>query len=57
MAPFMVGAALLMKSQNLLWASLGRVNLMFIPILLAPNNPQTEPWFNMTWRPGEIERQ
>jgi uncharacterized membrane protein YccC len=41
MAPFTVGAAVLMKSQNLLWSSLGRVNLMFIPILLAPNNPQT----------------
>src|SRR5262249_38716783 len=41
MAPFTVGAALLMKSQNLLWSSLGRVNLLFIPILLAPSNPQT----------------
>jgi uncharacterized membrane protein YccC len=41
MAPFTVGAAVLMKSQNLLWSSLGRVNLLFIPILLAPSNPQT----------------
>jgi uncharacterized membrane protein YccC len=41
MAPFTVGAAILMKSQNLLWSSLGRVNLLFIPILLAPSNPQT----------------
>jgi hypothetical protein len=30
-----------MKSQNLLWSSLGRVNLLFIPIILAPSNPQT----------------
>jgi hypothetical protein len=30
-----------MKSQNLLWSSLGRVNLLFITIILAPSNPQT----------------
>ena len=41
MAPFTIGAAVLMKSQNLLWSSLGRVNLMFIPVILAPSNPQT----------------
>jgi uncharacterized membrane protein YccC len=41
MAPFTVGAALLMKSQNLVWSSLGRVNLLFIPVILAPGNPQT----------------
>jgi uncharacterized membrane protein YccC len=41
MAPFTVGAAVLMKSKNLLWSSLGRVNLLFIPIVLAPSNPQT----------------
>src|SRR5262249_13580383 len=41
MAPFTIGAAVLMKSQNLLWSSLGRVNLLFIPIILAPSNPQT----------------
>jgi uncharacterized membrane protein YccC len=41
MAPFTIGAAVLMKSQNLLWSSLGRVNLMFIPVMLAPTNPQT----------------
>jgi hypothetical protein len=41
MAPFTVGAAVLMKSQNLLWSSLGRVNLLFIPLLLSPSNPQT----------------
>ena len=41
MAPFMIGAAVLMKSQSPLWSSLGRVNLMFIPVILAPSNPQT----------------
>jgi uncharacterized membrane protein YccC len=41
MAPFTIGAAVLMKSQNPLWSSLGRVNLLFMPILLAPSNPQT----------------
>jgi uncharacterized membrane protein YccC len=41
MAPFTIGAALLMKSQNLVWSSLGRVNLLFIPAILAPSNPQT----------------
>jgi uncharacterized membrane protein YccC len=41
MAPFTVGAALLMKSQNPLWSSLGRVNLLFTPVILAPSNPQT----------------
>ena len=41
MAPFTVGATVLMKSQNPLLSSLGRVNLLFTPILLAPNNPQT----------------
>jgi uncharacterized membrane protein YccC len=41
MAPFTIGAAILMKSQNLLWSSLGRVNLLFIPVILAPSNPQT----------------
>src|SRR5262249_18600970 len=41
MAPFTIGAAVLMKSQNLLWSSLGRVNLLFLPIILSPSNPQT----------------
>lgn len=40
-APFTVGAALLMKSQNLLWSSLGRVNLLFMMVILASSNPQT----------------
>ncbi|WFU82440.1 FUSC family protein [Bradyrhizobium sp. CIAT3101] len=41
MAPFTIGAAALMRSQSLLWSSLGRVNLLFVPVLLAPSNPQT----------------
>jgi uncharacterized membrane protein YccC len=40
MAPIAVGGALLMKSQNPLWSSLGRVNLLFVPVILAPSNPQ-----------------
>jgi len=41
MAPFTISAAVLMKSQNPLWSSLGRVNLLFLPIILSPSNPQT----------------
>jgi uncharacterized membrane protein YccC len=41
MAPFTIGAAVLMKSQNLMWSSLGRINLLFMTIILAPSNPQT----------------
>jgi hypothetical protein len=41
LAPFTVGAALLITSKNLLWSSLGRVNLPFITMILAPSNPQT----------------
>ncbi|MDH2386355.1 FUSC family protein [Bradyrhizobium sp. CER78] len=41
MAPFTIGAAVLMKSQSLLWSSLGRVNLLFLPVILSPSNPQT----------------
>jgi uncharacterized membrane protein YccC len=40
LAPFIVGAALLMTSKNLLWSSLGRVNLPFILLMLAASNPQ-----------------
>ena len=40
-APFTIGAALLMKSQNLPWSSLGRVNLLFMMVILASSNPQT----------------
>jgi uncharacterized membrane protein YccC len=41
MAPFTIGAAVLMKSKNPMWAALGRVNLPFMAIILAPSNPQT----------------
>jgi hypothetical protein len=41
LAPFTIGAALLMTSKNLLLSSLGRVNLQFVVLILAPNNPQT----------------
>lgn len=41
LAPFTVGSALLMTSKNLLWSSLGRVNLPFTLLILAPSNPQT----------------
>jgi uncharacterized membrane protein YccC len=41
LAPFTVGAALLITSKNLLWSSLGRVNLSFITMIFAPSNPQT----------------
>src|SRR5262249_44815802 len=41
LAPFTIGAALLMTSNNLLWSSLGRVNLPYILLMLAPSNPHT----------------
>lgn len=41
LAPFTIGAALLMSSRNFLWSGLGRLNLALILVLLAPSNPQT----------------
>ena len=41
LAPFMIGAALLMTVPNRILSALGRLNLVFIPALLAPSNPQT----------------
>jgi uncharacterized membrane protein YccC len=41
LAPFMIGAALLMTLPNRLLSALGRLNLVFILVLLAPSNPQT----------------
>jgi hypothetical protein len=41
LAPFMIGAALLMTLPNRLLSALGRLNLVFILLLLAPSNPQT----------------
>jgi uncharacterized membrane protein YccC len=41
LAPFVIGAALLMTVPNRLLSALGRLNLVFILVLLAPSNPQT----------------
>ena len=41
LGPLVVGSALLMTSKNLLWSGLGRANLSFSMLILAPNNPQT----------------
>jgi uncharacterized membrane protein YccC len=41
LAPFIIGAALLTTLPNRLLSALGRFNLIFIPVLLAPSNPQT----------------
>jgi len=41
MAPVTIGAALFAVSQNPLWAGLGRINMIFIPAILAPSNPQS----------------
>jgi uncharacterized membrane protein YccC len=41
LAPFMIGAALLMALPNQILSALGRLNLVFILALLAPSNPQT----------------
>jgi uncharacterized membrane protein YccC len=41
LAPFVIGAALLMTMPNRLLSALGRLNLAFILVLLAPSNPQT----------------
>ena len=41
LAPFVVGAAVLMTLPNLLLASIGRLNLIFILAILSPANPQT----------------
>jgi uncharacterized membrane protein YccC len=41
LAPFTIGAALLINSKNLLWSSLGRAILPYTMLILAPSNPQT----------------
>ncbi|GKQ53096.1 FUSC family protein [Bradyrhizobium sp. Ce-3] len=41
LAPFAIGAALLLPSQNPVWSGLGRINLIAIPTILAPSNPQS----------------
>ena len=40
LAPFTISAALLVPSQNPVWSGLGRINLIAIPTILAPSNPQ-----------------
>jgi len=40
LAPFVVGAALLMSSSNLVWSGLGRSILPYTLLILAPSNPQ-----------------
>ncbi|MGV7212932.1 FUSC family protein [Bradyrhizobium sp. UFLA05-112] len=40
LAPFAIGAALLASSQNPVWSGIGRINLIAIPTILAPSNPQ-----------------
>ncbi|WP_420737742.1 FUSC family protein [Bradyrhizobium japonicum] len=41
LGPVVVGSALLITSKNLLWSGLGRANLSFSMLMLAPSNPQT----------------
>ena len=41
LAPFLIGATLLMTLPNRILSALGRLNLVFILLLLAPSNPQT----------------
>jgi uncharacterized membrane protein YccC len=41
LAPFTVVAALLTTSQSPVWSGLGRINLIAIPTILAPSNPQS----------------
>ena len=40
LAPFIIGAALLISSPNRLQSGLGRLNLIFITTILSPSNPQ-----------------
>jgi Fusaric acid resistance protein family len=41
LAPFTIGGALLVTSQSPVWSGLGRINLIAIPTILAPSNPQS----------------
>ena len=40
-APFIIGAALLITSSNRLLSALGRLNLIFIAAIFSPSNPQS----------------
>jgi hypothetical protein len=41
LAPFVIGAALLITRPNPVLSALGRLNLIFITAIFAPSNPQT----------------
>jgi uncharacterized membrane protein YccC len=41
LAPFVIGAALLIASPNRLLSALGRLNLIFVSAIFSPSNPQT----------------
>jgi hypothetical protein len=41
LAPFMIGASLLMTMSNRILSALGRINLVWILLLFSPSNPQT----------------
>jgi uncharacterized membrane protein YccC len=41
LAPFTIGGALLAASQNPVLSGIGRINLIAIPTILAPSNPQS----------------
>jgi hypothetical protein len=41
LAPFTIGGALLATSQNPVWSGIGRINLIAVPTILAPSNPQS----------------
>ncbi|NEU97117.1 FUSC family protein [Bradyrhizobium uaiense] len=41
LAPFTIVAALLTTSQSPVWSGIGRINLIAIPTILAPSNPQS----------------
>jgi uncharacterized membrane protein YccC len=41
LAPFTIVAALLTTSQSPVWSGIGRINLIAIPSILAPSNPQS----------------
>jgi uncharacterized membrane protein YccC len=41
LAPFMIGATVLMTLPNQVLSAVGRLNLIFILVILGPSNPQT----------------
>jgi hypothetical protein len=57
MAPVTLGAALFAVSQNPLWAGLGRINLIFIPAILAPSNLRATTRRRFSLRACSLSRQ